>query len=135
MDEKRTEMKKSIKKIWSYWRVFSFVTNYETCPVHSLIIKRCLDSGIKSVTWNYNTGTKTHATVTVSFGNGVTSELWNENFPYAWLSRNRFEMGGHYSEDFNESMPDLKQRVRLYLELQKYPKHKPIKESRILSLI
>ena len=84
-------------------------------------MKRCLDSGIKSVTWNYNTLTDSYATVNVVFGNGIKGCLWNENFPYAWMSNSTYSTTGR-TDTFNKSMPDLKQRARMYYELSKYPK-------------
>lgn len=113
----------NIKKAIAYWRVFSPFKIYMVCETHTEVLKRCLDSGIKSVKWGYNKLTDDYVTVDVEFNNGVSANLWNANRWYAWMSNNVFKKG-ECVDSFCTSMPSLKQRARIYYELSKYPKPK-----------
>lgn len=55
--------------------------NYPIDDYLDNILRRAIDSGIISIT------TEDGYYITISFRNGSTAELWNENRYYAWLSR------------------------------------------------
>lgn len=111
-------------KLLDYLKVIALPPLYGTSKEHSDILDACLDSGISSVDWFYSEICEEHISVNVTFKNGVKSTLWTSNFPYAYMSNNTYVHDDCDRSVYFREMPKLKQRVRIYRELKKYPKKK-----------
>lgn len=93
-----------------------FTTLYREDDILTAVLKRCLDTGISSISYD-----KGEYYMTIVFNNNINVMLWNKNKWYAWLSRGIiFDSHDNALYSYSNARPSHKIMIRLDKEITKF---------------